>query len=98
MRFGVTRLIIAGLISIVAGYALFLPIGLESSYAAAMLPTFLLTGLGFALAFGPLNIAATTGVAAERAGTRRRPAQHVVPVRRSARAGRRRSGRATPTP
>ena len=28
-----------------------------------MLPTFLLTGLGFALAFGPLNIAATNGVA-----------------------------------
>ena len=28
-----------------------------------MLPTFLLTGLGFALAFGPLNIAATSGVA-----------------------------------
>ncbi len=63
MRFGVQRLIVAGLISIVAGYALFLPIGLSSSYAAAMLPTFLLTGLGFALAFGPLNIAATTGVA-----------------------------------
>ena len=34
MRFGVTRLIVAGLISIVAGYALFLPIGLDSSYAA----------------------------------------------------------------
>ena len=28
-----------------------------------MLPTFLLAGLGFALAFGPLNIAATNGVA-----------------------------------
>jgi hypothetical protein len=28
-----------------------------------MLPTFLLAGLGFALAFGPLNVAATTGVA-----------------------------------
>ena len=64
MRFGVTRLIVAGLVSIVAGYALFLPIGLHSSYALAMLPTFLLTGLGFALAFGPLNIAATSGVAA----------------------------------
>ena len=28
-----------------------------------MLPTFVLAGLGFALAFGPLNVAATNGVA-----------------------------------
>jgi hypothetical protein len=68
MRFGVTRLIIAGMTSIVAGYVLFLPIGLDSSYTAAMLPTFLLTGLGFALAFGPLNIAATNGVVPEEQG------------------------------
>ena len=33
-----------------------------------MLPTFLLAGLGFALAFGPLNVAATNGVAAEEQG------------------------------
>ena len=33
-----------------------------------MLPTFLLAGLGFALAFGPLNMAATNGVAAEEQG------------------------------
>ena len=59
MRFGVTRLILAGMVSIVAGYLLFLPIGLESGYLASLLPTFLLAGLGFALAFGPLNIAAT---------------------------------------
>jgi EmrB/QacA subfamily drug resistance transporter len=68
MRFGVTRLIVAGLASTVAAYALFLPIGLDSSYAAAMLPTFLLGGLGFALAYGPLNIAATNGVAPEEQG------------------------------
>ena len=68
MRFGVTRLIMAGLVSIVAGYLLFLPIGLESGYLASLLPTFLLAGLGFALAFGPLNIAATSGVAPEEQG------------------------------
>ena len=68
MRFGVTRLIVAGLVSIVAGYLLFLPIGLESGYLTSLLPTFLLAGLGFALAFGPLNIAATSGVAAEEQG------------------------------
>jgi EmrB/QacA subfamily drug resistance transporter len=68
MRFGVTRLIVAGLVSTVVAYALFLPIGLDSSYAAAMLPTFVLGGLGFALAYGPLNIAATNGVAPEEQG------------------------------
>jgi MFS family permease len=68
MRFGVTRLIFTGMISIVAGYLLFLPIGLQSGYLASLLPTFLLAGLGFALAFGPLNIAATSGVAPEEQG------------------------------
>ena len=33
-----------------------------------MLPTFVLAGIGFALAFGPLNVAATSGVAAEEQG------------------------------
>ena len=67
-RFGVTPLIVAGLASTALGYALFLPIGLDSSYAAAMLPTFLLTGFGFGLAYGALNIAATNGVAADEQG------------------------------
>jgi EmrB/QacA subfamily drug resistance transporter len=62
-RFGVTRLIVVGMSSTAIAYGLFVPIGLHSSYAAAMLPTMLLAGLGFALAFGPLNIAATNGVA-----------------------------------
>jgi EmrB/QacA subfamily drug resistance transporter len=67
-RFGVTPLIVAGLSMTVGAYALFLPIGLDSTYATAMLPTFVLAGLGFALAYGPLNIAATNGVAAEEQG------------------------------
>ncbi|TML68496.1 MAG: MFS transporter [Actinobacteria bacterium] len=67
-RFGVTRLAVAGLSSLVVGYVLFLPIGLGSSYALGMLPTFLLAGLGFGLAFGPLNVAATSGVAPEEQG------------------------------
>jgi sugar phosphate permease len=33
-----------------------------------MLPTFLLAGLGFALAFGPLNAAATSGIAPHEQG------------------------------
>jgi EmrB/QacA subfamily drug resistance transporter len=67
-RFGVSRVIAAGLTSITVGYALFLPIGLNSGYVTAMLPTFILGGLGFGLAYGPLNIAATNGIAPEEQG------------------------------
>jgi EmrB/QacA subfamily drug resistance transporter len=67
-RYGTTRLIAAGLLSVGAGYALFLRIGLDSTYLADILPTFLLAGVGFALSFGPLNVAATSGVAAEEQG------------------------------
>jgi MFS family permease len=67
-RFGTGPLISLGLLSTVAAYALFLPIGLQSHYAPDLLPTFVLGGLGFALAYGPLNIAATNGVAPEEQG------------------------------
>jgi EmrB/QacA subfamily drug resistance transporter len=67
-RFGVKRLIIAGLTMISIAYALFLPIGLNSAYVTAMLPTFILAGIGFGLAFGPVNIAAVTGVAGHEQG------------------------------
>jgi predicted MFS family arabinose efflux permease len=68
MRFGVRRLVTAGLASTAIGYALFLPIGLNSSYEAAILPTMLFAGFGFALAYGPLNIAATNGIAPQEQG------------------------------
>jgi MFS family permease len=67
-RFGAIRLAGFGLASTAVGYALFLPIALDSGYAVAMLPTFLFTGLGFALAYGPLNVAATNGVAPHEQG------------------------------
>jgi EmrB/QacA subfamily drug resistance transporter len=67
-RFGATRLIGLGLASTAVGYALFLPVGLDSGYGAAMLPTFVFAGLGFGLAYGPLNVAATNGVAPEEQG------------------------------
>jgi hypothetical protein len=60
--------IIAGLTSAVLAFALFLPIGLQSNYATAMFPTFVLAGPAFALAYGPLNIAATNGIAPEEQG------------------------------
>jgi EmrB/QacA subfamily drug resistance transporter len=61
-RYGVSRLILVGLSSTAVAYGLFVPIGLDSGYVGAMLPTMLLAGLGFALAYGPLNIAATSGI------------------------------------
>jgi MFS family permease len=68
-RFGVARVILVGMSSAIAAYGLFQQqIGLDSSYAAAMLPTFLLGGLAFGLAYGPLNIAATNGIAPEEQG------------------------------
>jgi MFS family permease len=68
MRFGVRRLIVAGLVSAGVGYTLFLPVGLDSAYGAAILPTVIFGGFGFALAYGPLNIAATNGIAPEEQG------------------------------
>jgi EmrB/QacA subfamily drug resistance transporter len=67
-RFGVKRLVTAGLASTAIGYALFLPIELGSGYVGAILPTVLLGGFGFALAYGPLNIAATNGIPAHEQG------------------------------
>ena len=61
-RFGTTKVILLGLSSAVVGYALFLRLGLESNYLTVMLPTFILVGLAFGLAYGPLNIAATNGI------------------------------------
>lgn len=62
-RIGTAPLISAGLLSFVAGYALFVRIDATPSYALVILPTMLLVGLGFALAFPSVNMAATSGVA-----------------------------------
>jgi EmrB/QacA subfamily drug resistance transporter len=62
-RFGTTRPIAVGMTSFVVGYVLFLGLDISSPYVTAILPTILLAGLGFMLAFGPLNMAATSGVA-----------------------------------
>jgi MFS family permease len=61
-RVGLVPPIVAGLAATAAGYALFLPVAVDSGYAAGVLPSMLLCGLGFSLAYGPLNMAATDGV------------------------------------
>jgi MFS family permease len=67
-RYGTPRLIAVGFASLTAGYALFLRAGDTSRYAAVVLPTIILLGLGFALCFPSLNIQGTTGVANEEQG------------------------------
>ena len=67
-RFGAPRIIVGGLLAFVAGYALFLRIGLAGAYLGEMLPSMLLLGIGFALSFPALNIQATSGVADDEQG------------------------------
>ncbi|SHH61346.1 Major Facilitator Superfamily protein [Jatrophihabitans endophyticus] len=56
-------LILAGLASFLAGYALFLRVEPSMSYWNFLLPTMVLLGLGFALTFPAVNSQATAGVA-----------------------------------
>jgi predicted MFS family arabinose efflux permease len=67
-RFGTGKVIAAGLAMFVPGYALFLRIDEHPAYAAVILPTMLLLGAGFALAFPSLNIQATAGVSDDEQG------------------------------
>jgi EmrB/QacA subfamily drug resistance transporter len=62
-RVGTAALITAGLLAFVVGYALFIPIDASPTYALAILPTILLLGLGFALTYPAVNMAATSGIA-----------------------------------
>lgn len=61
-RFGATRLVLAGLLSLSTGYLLFLRIGTQPAYAADILPSVLLLGVGFALGFPSINVLATAGI------------------------------------
>src|SRR5258706_339796 len=55
-RFGNVQVLFGGLLSATVAYALFLPVASDWTYAA-MLPTMLLLGLAFSLAYGPLTLA-----------------------------------------
>jgi MFS family permease len=60
-RFGNLRVALAGAGFGIAAYLAFLPVERDWAYAA-MLPSLLLIGVAFSLAYGPLTIAATEGV------------------------------------
>jgi MFS family permease len=61
-RFGNATVISAGVVAALGGYALFGRATLDWTYLA-LLPTVLLIGVAFSLAYGPLTISATDGVA-----------------------------------
>ena len=66
-RFGNQRVVMVGMALAAVAYLLFLPVGSDWGFLA-MLPAFLVLGLAFALAYGPLTIAGTDGVADEEQG------------------------------
>ncbi|GAB3278658.1 MFS transporter [Kineosporia babensis] len=66
-RFGTAPVILGGTVLATAAYLLFLPVGPDWAYSA-MLPSFVVLGLAFALAYGPLTIAATDSVDAGEQG------------------------------
>jgi hypothetical protein len=57
-----------GLAALLGAYLWFLRIDIHSGYLASMLPSVLLVGVGFALAFPALNIEATAGVSDDEQG------------------------------
>ncbi|MEV4536548.1 MFS transporter [Asanoa sp. NPDC049518] len=66
-RFGNHRVIAVGLVLVALAFAWFLPLGMTWSFLT-LLPGLLAIGLGFALAYGPLTIAATDDVDADEQG------------------------------
>lgn len=62
-RVGTVPLIVGGVAAHVAGYGLFFLVGEGASYVTSVLPSMILLGVGFMLAFPALNIQATAGVA-----------------------------------
>ncbi|WP_431946925.1 MFS transporter [Actinacidiphila sp. bgisy167] len=67
-RFGPAKIMAGGFIAYVAGYALLLRIGLQTSYAPVLLPSVVLVGIGFVLCFSSSTVAGTMNVRDEEQG------------------------------
>ncbi|WP_199521598.1 MFS transporter [Jiangella anatolica] len=61
-RFGPPRVILAGQLTAVAAYVLLQFLGPSTGYTAVLLPAFVLIGVAFTLAYGPLTMAAAGAV------------------------------------
>jgi hypothetical protein len=62
-RFGTARVAVVAFASLVAGYAVFLRVGVQPDYPTVILPAVALIGVAFSLGFSALSLAATDGVA-----------------------------------
>ena len=62
-RFGTARVSVVAFASLVAGYAVFLRVGVQPDYPSVILPAVILIGVAFGLGFSALSLAATNGVA-----------------------------------
>jgi MFS family permease len=67
-RIGTAPTIAAGVVAHVAGYLLFFDVGPDSNYFTTLLPSMLLLGVGFMLAFPAYNIQATSGIGDDEQG------------------------------
>jgi EmrB/QacA subfamily drug resistance transporter len=67
-RLGTAPVIAVGVTAHLAAYVLFLRVDEHSGYLTSVLPSMLLLGVGFMLAFPALNIQATDGIADEEQG------------------------------
>jgi EmrB/QacA subfamily drug resistance transporter len=67
-RVGVRPLIAAGMAILAVGMILFAQVSVDGSYAANLLPGFLIVAFGMALCFVPISIAALAGVSQAEAG------------------------------
>jgi MFS family permease len=61
-RFGTARVATAAFACLVAGYAVFLRVGVTPDYTSVILPAVVLIGLAFGLGFSALSLAATAGI------------------------------------
>jgi EmrB/QacA subfamily drug resistance transporter len=61
-RVGTARTIAAGVVAHVAAYVLFLVVDRDAPYVVGVLPSMILLGIGFTLAFASFNIQATAGI------------------------------------
>ncbi|GAA1504808.1 MFS transporter [Streptomyces synnematoformans] len=62
MRFGTGRTIAGGVLAHLLAYVLFLAIDRDAPYLVGTLPSMVLLGIGFTLAFASFNIQATAGI------------------------------------
>jgi EmrB/QacA subfamily drug resistance transporter len=67
-RIGVKPVLVVGMTALTAGLVSFTQVSVDGTYAADLLPGFLLTGLGIGFSFVPISIAALAGIRASEAG------------------------------